>query len=74
MFLAFAYLKKIKNFQIDVKVHFFNGYILENVYVDKLSNFESHKFPNYVFKLKEALYSLKQTSRAWYNRLNNFLI
>jgi len=57
-----------------LKCIFFNGYILENVYIDKPSNFESHKFPNYVFKLKEALYSLKQASKAWYNRLNNFLI
>ncbi|GKF60815.1 retrovirus-related pol polyprotein from transposon TNT 1-94 [Tanacetum coccineum] len=32
-----------------------------------------HK-PNYVYKLKKALYRLKQAPRAWYDMLSSFLI
>jgi len=36
--------------------------------------FESNEFPNHVFKLDKARYSLKQAPRAWYEHLSNFLL
>ena len=36
--------------------------------------FEDYKYPDYVFKLTKALYSLKQAPRAWYERLSSFLL
>jgi len=40
-----------KLFQIDVKSAFLNGFIDEEVYVEKHLGFENHEFPNHVFKL-----------------------
>jgi len=74
MLLAFACCKDFKLFQMDVKSTFLNGQISEEVYVEKPPCFESHEFPNHVFKLFKALYGLKQAPRAWYERLNGFLL
>ena len=59
---------------MDVKSVFLNDTIKEKVYVEQLLRFEDHEFPNHVFKLNKALYGLKQAFRAWYERLNKFLI
>ena len=58
---------------MDVKSAFLNG-ILNEVYVEQPKGFEDPHYPHHVFKLKRALYGLKQTPRAWYERLINFLI
>jgi len=65
---------EIKLYQMDVKSVFLNGYLKEEVYVKQPPGFESHDFPNHVFKLDKALYVLKQAPRAWYERLSSFLI
>ena len=44
---------------MDVKSAFFNGYVNEYVYVDQPLGFEDTNHPDYVFKLKKALYGLK---------------
>ena len=59
---------------MDVKSAILNGYIMEEVYVKQPLGFENEKFPNHVYKLSKALYGLKQASRAWYDRLKNFLL
>lgn len=59
---------------MDVKSSFLNGYLNEDVYVEKPKGFVDPTFPNHVFKLKKALYGLKQAPRAWYERLTEFLI
>ena len=74
MLLAFACYKDFKLFQMDVKSAFLNGLISEEVYVEQPPGFESHEFPNHVFKLTKALYGLKQAPRAWYERLSGFLL
>ena len=74
MLLAFAYHKNFILYQIDVKNAFLNGFINEEVYVEQPPGFRSFNFPNYVFKLKKALYGLKHAPRAWYERLSKFLI
>jgi hypothetical protein len=59
---------------MDVKIAFLNGYINEEIYVEKPPSFEDDKKPNYVHKLKKALYGLKQAPRTWYERLRDFLL
>ncbi|GKA10318.1 retrovirus-related pol polyprotein from transposon TNT 1-94 [Tanacetum coccineum] len=36
--------------------------------------FINPEFPDHVYQLKKALYSLKQAPRAWYDKLSSFLI
>jgi len=41
---------------MDVKSAFLNGYLNEEVYVEKLKGFIDPSFPNHVYKLKKAMY------------------
>ncbi|KAJ9561826.1 LOW QUALITY PROTEIN: hypothetical protein OSB04_006986 [Centaurea solstitialis] len=45
----------------------------DGFYVKQPPNFESEKYPNHVYFLHKALYSLKQAPRAWYEFLSTFL-
>ena len=74
MLLSFACYKKFKLHQMDVKSAFLNGYLKEEVYVKQPPGFEDEKYPNRVYKLKKALYGLRQAPRSWYERLSEFLI
>lgn len=59
---------------MDVKISFLNGVIYEEVYVKQPHRYEDSAHPDYVFKLKKSFYGLKQASRAWYERISNFLL
>jgi hypothetical protein len=74
IFLVFAASKGFKLYQMDVKNAFLNGVIHEEVFVRQPPDFEKLKYPNRVYKLLNALYRLKQASRAWYARLKTFLL
>jgi hypothetical protein len=71
--LAFSVAKGFKLHQMDVKSAFLNGVLEEEVYVRQPPGFESEKYPHQVYKLRKALYELKQAPRAWYGRLRGFL-
>nr|GEW08438.1 retrovirus-related Pol polyprotein from transposon TNT 1-94 [Tanacetum cinerariifolium] len=72
--LAYAYALDFKLFQMDVKSAFLNGFINEDVYVAQPPGFIDFEKPDHVYKLKKALYGLKEAPKAWYDRLIAFLI
>ena len=59
---------------MDVNSGFLNGYIKEEIYVEQPPSFEDEGISDHILKLTKALYSLKQTPHALYERLSNFFL
>ncbi|GJS96499.1 retrovirus-related pol polyprotein from transposon TNT 1-94 [Tanacetum coccineum] len=59
---------------MDVKTKFLNGLLKEEVYVAQPDGFVDPDHPEKVYRLRKALYRLKQAPRAWYDELSNFLM
>nr|GEV86438.1 hypothetical protein [Tanacetum cinerariifolium] len=74
MFIAYTTHKNITIFQMDVKTTFLNGPLKEEVHVNQPEGFIDPEFPNHVYRLKKALYGLRQAPRTWYGKLPYFLI
>jgi hypothetical protein len=72
--LAYAASKGFKLYQMDMKSAFVNDVIQEEVFVRQPPSSKNSKYPNRVYKLSNALYRLKQASRARYARLKTFLL
>nr|GEW09877.1 retrovirus-related Pol polyprotein from transposon TNT 1-94 [Tanacetum cinerariifolium] len=64
IFLAYAAHKGFTVYQIDVKTAFLHGSLKEDVYVCQPKGFIDADHPSHVYKLKKALYVLKQAPRA----------
>nr|GEU68084.1 retrovirus-related Pol polyprotein from transposon TNT 1-94 [Tanacetum cinerariifolium] len=64
IFLAYAAHKSFTVFQMDVKTAFLHGTLKEDVYVCQPEGFINADHPSHVYKLKKALYRLKQAQRA----------
>jgi len=73
LFLAYATYKKFKVYQMDVKSTFLNGELEEEVYIEQTKGFPLIDDKGIVYKLKKALYALKQAPRTWYARLDKHL-
>nr|GEW66658.1 copia protein [Tanacetum cinerariifolium] len=74
IFLAYAAHKYMVVYQMDVKTVFLSGNLWEEVYVSQPDGFVDPDNPNHVYKLKKALYRLKQAPRVWYDMLSSFMI
>ncbi|GKB65067.1 retrovirus-related pol polyprotein from transposon TNT 1-94 [Tanacetum coccineum] len=64
IFVAYAAHKNFPIYQMDVKTAFLNGPLKKEVFVRQPDGFVDPYFPNHVYRLKKALYSLKQAPRA----------
>jgi hypothetical protein len=62
--IAMAATKAWSLHQMDVKNAFFHGDLQEEVYMEQPPGYVDQTHPNLVYRLKKALYSLKQTPRA----------
>nr|GEX62623.1 retrovirus-related Pol polyprotein from transposon TNT 1-94 [Tanacetum cinerariifolium] len=74
IFLAYAAQKNMVIYQMDVKTAFLNGNLREEIYVSQPDGFMDADNPNHVYKLKKALYRLKQAPCVWYDMLSSFLL
>jgi hypothetical protein len=72
--LTIAAVNKWKVHQMDMKTTFLNGVIEEEVYVEQPQGFETHENHTHVYRLKKSLYGLNQAPRAWYSRIDSFLM
>nr|GFA33461.1 hypothetical protein [Tanacetum cinerariifolium] len=70
LFLAYAAHKDFTVFQMDVKIAFLNGILMEEVYVGQPPGIVSKEYPDHMYALDKALYGLKQAPRAWYDVLS----
>lgn len=74
LFLAYVAYKKYKVYQKDVKCAFLNGDLNEGVYIEKTDGFSLSYDTDMVYRLRKDLYGLKQEPRAWYARLDKYLL
>ncbi|GJT61200.1 putative ribonuclease H-like domain-containing protein [Tanacetum coccineum] len=65
LFLAYASFMGFMVYQMDVKSAFLYGTIKEEVYVCQPLRFEDPDYPDKVYRVVKALYSLHQAPRAW---------
>jgi hypothetical protein len=65
LLLQYAATRKLTIHQLDVKTAFFNGELVEDVYITPPPGLP---IPMRVWRLNKALYGLKQATRAWYKK------
>lgn len=62
--LSLVVINKWTPRQVDVNNSFLNGILVEDVYMVQPEGFVNSTKPNYVCKLKKAIYELKQAPQA----------
>jgi hypothetical protein len=74
LLLAIANTLNLEVHQMDVKTAFLNGDLQEEIYMAQPEGYITKGTEHLVCKLKKTLYGLKQSSRAWYLKLHQFLV
>ncbi|GJX34300.1 retrovirus-related pol polyprotein from transposon TNT 1-94 [Tanacetum coccineum] len=73
IFVPYVAHKNFTLYQMDFKTAFLNGTLKEEVYVSQPDGFVDPDLTDHVYRLREALYGLKQVPRAWYDKLSSSL-
>jgi hypothetical protein len=60
--------------QMDVKMEFINGDLLENIYMTQPKGFAMKRKECMRCHLRKSIYGLKQASRQWYLKFNETII
>jgi hypothetical protein len=76
IFMTINIIRELQIRYMNVVIAFLYELLDEDVYViqSHMFEFEENKDDILVFKLKRALYDLKQTSKVWYDIIHKFLI
>lgn len=74
LLLEISCMFKFGLLKMGVKRAFLNGYLKEEFYAEQPKGFTDPIFLDHVYKLEKDLCGLKQASRAWYERLTEFLV
>jgi hypothetical protein len=72
--LSIVAIENLECHQLDVKTAFLNGDITEELYMYQPRGFVVDGEENKICKLNKAIYGLKQASRSWFLKLDNFLL
>ena len=72
--LAITAAENLEMVQLDVKTAFLNGDLHEELYMFQPTGFEVEGQENLVCRLNKSLYGLKEASRSWNEKFNNFLV
>jgi hypothetical protein len=69
--IALAASKGFSVYQLDVKSAFLHGDLTEDIHVEQPLGYQKGG-NNMVYKLKKALYGLRQAPRAWYSKIESY--
>ena len=72
--LAIAAERDLELIQLDVKTAFLYGDLREELYMEQPAGFKVKGREDEVCRLHRSLYGLKQSSRAWNEKFNSFLL
>ena len=70
--LAIAASKQWEVHHMDVKCDFLNGDITEDIYMNQPQWFVTNTY--FLCRLNKSLYGIKQAPRAWYAKIDGFLL
>ena len=73
IFLSYSCSRKIKVYQMDVKLAFLNGELEEEFYIEQLEGFLLPEREDYVCRLEKEIYGLKKAPRAWYACFDGYI-
>ena len=74
MLVSLVVNKDWKLHQLDVKIAFLQGELVEEVYMDAPPGFGTIQTIGKVCKLRKSLYGLKQSPQAWFDRLRRAMV
>lgn len=74
LLLALAVQFDLKIDHLDVQTAFLNGDLREEIYMQQPEGFMCPGSENKVYRLRKAVYGLKQASRSWYEKVKDVLL
>jgi hypothetical protein len=74
LLLAIVVIRDLEVYQVDFKSAFLSGDLEEIIFMEQPNGHVLKGQEKLVCKLQKSIYGLKQSLRAWYQKLDNFLV